>query len=306
MANPLSSLFSGLSRRAEARRKPRYEPYLVERERVVFAIRRHWAILIRPTLYLFAAFALTLGLVVVLPAGLVLVAEVAVWACLALAAYLAWQVAQWRREFLVTTDKRLLLVSGLIETTVSTMPLAKVTDLSYVRTVPGHLLGYGTFVLESAGQNQAMHKINWIPDPDHTYRLVVADMFGIPGHEPDAPHREPGDHPGAEHHGDDRLGDDHLGDDPLGNHRGHSRTYEWPEQAQRRPVEGEVPEGHSRAIPVRLPEGDDDSITLFRSADLAAQRREDDTGPVSYYDSPDRPQGSFEPEDHRARCSRAR
>ncbi len=296
MANPPSGVSSGSPRRAGVGRRPRYEPYLVDRERVVFAIHRHWAILIRPTLYLLAAFALTLGLVVVLPAGLVLVAEVAVWICLALAAYLAWQVAEWRREFLVATDKRLLLVSGLIETTVSTMPLRKVTDLSYVRSVPGHLLGYGTFVLESAGQDQAMRTINWIPDPDHTYRLVVADMFGIPGPKPDARHREPGDHPGTEHHGDDHPRAEHHGDGHPG-HPGQPRAEEWPERAQRRPVEGEVPEGHSRAIPVGHPDGDDDLITLSRSADRAAEQQEDDTGPMSYYDGSDRPQGSFETED---------
>ncbi len=288
MANPPSGVSSGSSRRTEVGRRPRYEPYLVDRERVVFAIRRHWAILLRPTLYLFAAFALTLGLVVVLPAGLVLVAEVAVWACLALAAYLAWQVAEWRREFLVTTDKRLLLVSGLIETTVSTMPLRKVTDLSYVRSVPGHLLGYGTFVLESAGQDQAMRTINWIPDPDHTYRLVVADMFGIPGPEPDARHHEPDDHPGVEHHSSGGLG---------GNHPGQAPPEERPEQIQHRSVEDEAPQGHSRAIPVRHPEGGDDVITHFRSADRAAQQQEDDTGPVAYDGSSARPQAPLESED---------
>jgi hypothetical protein len=39
------------------------------------------------------------------------------------------------------------------------------------------VLGYGQFVLESAGQDQALRTITFIPHPDETYRLLVATIF---------------------------------------------------------------------------------------------------------------------------------
>jgi hypothetical protein len=41
------------------------------------------------------------------------------------------------------------------------MPLTKVTDLTFQRTLGGRILGYGTVIAESAGQNQAFERINY-------------------------------------------------------------------------------------------------------------------------------------------------
>ena len=39
------------------------------------------------------------------------------------------------------------------------MPLTKVTDMSFKRSFPGRLLGYGEFIVESAGQDQALRNV---------------------------------------------------------------------------------------------------------------------------------------------------
>ena len=86
----------------------------------------------------------------------------------------------------MATDKRLLLRYGLISHKVAMMPLLKVTDMSYVRSIPGQFLGYGKFVLESAGQDQALREVKWVPNPDQTYRDICAEIFHIvppPGDE---------------------------------------------------------------------------------------------------------------------------
>ena len=88
-------------------------------------------------------------------------------------------MAEWRHDWFVATDKRLLLFYGFITRKVSMMPLIKVTDMSYERSVPGRLLGYGRFVMESAGQDQALHEVNWVPEPDHNYRVICAEIFGV-------------------------------------------------------------------------------------------------------------------------------
>jgi len=64
------------------------------------------------------------------------------------------------------------------------MPLTKVTDMSYNRSPLGRLLGYGTFVMESAGQDQALRTVGWVADPDHTYRVICAEIFGADNREP--------------------------------------------------------------------------------------------------------------------------
>ena len=51
--------------------------------------------------------------------------------------------------------------------------------MSYVRSIPGQLLGYGRFIMESAGQDQAMRTVEWVPRPDETYRAICAVIFNI-------------------------------------------------------------------------------------------------------------------------------
>ena len=90
---------------------------------------------------------------------------------------LVWRVLDWRNEWLVATDKRMLMLYGLITKKVSMMPLVKVTDMRYSRSIPGRILGYGEFLLESAGQDQALGRIAWVADPDATYRELCAIIF---------------------------------------------------------------------------------------------------------------------------------
>ena len=59
------------------------------------------------------------------------------------------------------------------------MPLTKVTDMTYERSILGRLLGYGTFVLESAGQDQALSRIDHVPNSDENYRKIIAEIFGV-------------------------------------------------------------------------------------------------------------------------------
>ena len=46
------------------------------------------------------------------------------------------------------------------------MPLSKVTDLTFQRSLRGRLLGCGTFIVESAGQIQALNRIYYVPRPE--------------------------------------------------------------------------------------------------------------------------------------------
>jgi membrane protein YdbS with pleckstrin-like domain len=95
-----------------------------------------------------------------------------------LAVRLAWLALEWREDWFVVTDRRLLVRSGLITRRVSMMPLIKVTDLSFARPPVGRLLGYGEFVIESAGQDQVLRRIRHVPNPDALYLEICDLLFG--------------------------------------------------------------------------------------------------------------------------------
>lgn len=161
--------------------------YLLDGERIVTAVHQHWAKVAEPVISAVAGLVLVLALDSSLPATLGVVANLLWWAWFALVARAVWKILEWRHDWFVATDKRLILTYGLITQKVAMMPLLKVTDMSYNRSPVGRLLGYGTFVMESAGQDQALHRVEWVPQPDHTYRAICAEIFGVGDHDARVP-----------------------------------------------------------------------------------------------------------------------
>ena len=151
--------------------------YLLPREVQVATVRQHPAVLL-------AAASLTLaGLIVaavlsvtVLRHNSLLVSIVWIaWAVLLLR--LIWKAVNWAVDYFVITTERLLLTTGLLTRKVAMMPLSKVTDMSFRRSFPGRLLGYGELIVESAGQNQALDRVDYIPYPEQLYLLVCGMLF---------------------------------------------------------------------------------------------------------------------------------
>jgi uncharacterized membrane protein YdbT with pleckstrin-like domain len=153
------------------------ERYLIPTERAVVVVRRHWASLVRPAAILLGC--QLLGWFIVRFIGNVqLFSFLGVAVVLASLAWFLWVLGDWYVERFVITDKRVLLASGLLTKRVAIMPLGKVTDMTYERTVFGRMLGYGVFVMESAGQDQALSRIDYLPSPDLLYHDVSALLFG--------------------------------------------------------------------------------------------------------------------------------
>ncbi|PZR52293.1 PH domain-containing protein [Xylanimonas oleitrophica] len=163
--------------RVPALGNPDLRRYVLDSEEVVLATRKHWASLLEPVATTVAAFLVVGSIVAAVPPGL---QEAAGWL------WVAWFVAlgrlafkwlEWRHVWFVATDKRLLLLYGLVIHKVAMMPLRKVTDMGYSRTPVGQVLGYGRFVMESAGQDQALRQVDYVPRPDATYRTLCAEIF---------------------------------------------------------------------------------------------------------------------------------
>lgn len=151
--------------------------YILADEKVVVATRRHWAQLWEPILTTSGAFILGLAILVAVDPD---VRDSLAWVWLpflVLGARLLWKWMNWRAEWFVMTDRRLILLTGFLVHRVAMMPSEKVTDLGYERTPLGQVLGYGTFVFETAGQDQALDRVTWVPRPDSRYRLIIATLF---------------------------------------------------------------------------------------------------------------------------------
>ncbi|WP_449061125.1 PH domain-containing protein [Planomonospora algeriensis] len=152
--------------------------YLLPHEHQVIMVRRHPAVLLRPVAEVFGGLIIA-GLLSKwlgdqnAGGGLVVVW----WAWLLLLIRFVWKVAEWSVDYFVVTSKRMLLTTGLITRRVDMMPLGKVTDMSFQRSLLGRMLGYGEFILESAGQDQALSTIPYIPYPETLYLEVCQMLF---------------------------------------------------------------------------------------------------------------------------------
>ena len=232
--------------------------YLLDGERLVTAVHQHWGKVAEPVGSAVVGAVVALWVDSTIDPALGLVSTVLWWAWFALVGRMLFKVAEWRHDWFVATDKRLLLFYGFITRKVSMMPLMKVTDMSFERSVPGRLFGYGRFVMESAGQDQALREVNWVPQPDHHYRAICAEIFGVGDRERDLQ---------ADGH-DDRFEDDWDGwgaesTAPVGA----TDPYAGWDDPRHSPVHP----GHPYA---------ERADSLYRSPDLQARDRSADTGPI--------------------------
>jgi membrane protein YdbS with pleckstrin-like domain len=151
--------------------------YLLPHEHQVITVRKHPAVLILPI-------ALALGAIlisIVVGSTILLHTHDAVLEllviCLIFLAYLGFKAWEWSEDYFVVTSDRMLEASGVFTRKIAMMPLVKVTDMSFQRSTLGRLLGYGSFILESAGQDQALRTIDHVPYPEQLYLEICALIF---------------------------------------------------------------------------------------------------------------------------------
>lgn len=156
------------------------DEYLLPTERRVIRVRMHWAVMAKSLI----STGLFLLLMIIaqryLPTS-ALVDNLTFYLALAAVVRFTVQTILWWIERIVITDKRVMLAEGIVTHNVGMMPLSKVTDLTFRRTFGGRLLGYGTLIVESAGQIQALNKIRYMPRPEEIYEALSELIFGEKG-----------------------------------------------------------------------------------------------------------------------------
>jgi membrane protein YdbS with pleckstrin-like domain len=153
------------------------DKYLLPGEGVVLATRRHWAVLVGPTVRFLPVVALGGWLFLVDPDNAV-TTVVGLVVVLGALVYYALRVGEWWMRHFIVTRRRVLLTSGVIVRTVTLLPLRRITDLTWEETFFGQILGYGSFRFESAGQDQALRHITFMPDAKNVYKQVSGLLFG--------------------------------------------------------------------------------------------------------------------------------
>jgi uncharacterized membrane protein YdbT with pleckstrin-like domain len=151
--------------------------YLLPHERQVITVHQHPAVLIMPILEVLVGLAIAgwLSNSLAHGNGIAILVIWILWGLVFLR--LVVKVVEWARTYFVVTSQRMLLSTGLVTHKVNMMPLTKVTDMSFQRTATGRLLGYGEFIVESAGQDQALSNIKFLPYPEQLYLEVCGLIF---------------------------------------------------------------------------------------------------------------------------------
>src|SRR3954454_22761645 len=161
-----------------ARASKDVDKYLLADEKPpVLAVRRHWAVLLEPTVKFLPAFLIGGWLLTLDPDNRV-TSTAGLLVIVASLGYYALRVAEWWMRHFIVTKRRVLLTSGVIARTVTLLPLRRITDLTWQETIGGQLLGYGTFKFESAGQDQALRHLTYVPHAQEVYQDISGLLFG--------------------------------------------------------------------------------------------------------------------------------
>ena len=152
--------------------------YLLPHERQVISVHEHPAVLIGPIALVLLGLAIA-GFVsnsgVTHGNSTAILIIWGLWVLLLL--WLGVKIWDWAVNYFVVTSHRLILAKGVVVRKVGMLPLGKVTDMSFQRTTIGRILGYGEFIVESAGQDQALRNVKFIPYPEQLYLEVCGLIF---------------------------------------------------------------------------------------------------------------------------------
>ena len=143
-------------------------------------LRPHWKTLVRPFLVLALIIAVTLVVVIVLPASVSAPVRLAISgiALIAAAIFFGLPVLRWSTTSYELTNRRLRLRSGVIVRSGRDFPLNRISDVSFQQGPIDRLLGCGKLIVEAPGEHGQL-VLTEIP----RVRDVQTTMFQLVGDE---------------------------------------------------------------------------------------------------------------------------
>jgi hypothetical protein len=165
----------------------RHGRFVGEGEHLVLEVHRHPAVLLRSFLVTVGATigALWLSTAINRVTGVDFVTTLAAIVIVVFVLRFLWHSLEWWATQIVVTDRRIFQVWGVLTRKVASMPLEKVTDMTYRRTLWGRLLGYGDLLVDTPGQELGLSYMDHLPNPDFFYRTVTSLVTGAVALDPD-------------------------------------------------------------------------------------------------------------------------
>ena len=162
-------------------------------EQPVLLLHPHWKTLIRPILVAVLVVAVALVAEAVIPSGSGAVAArgaVGVVAVLILMVLLIVPLLRWRTTTYELTTKRLRTRYGIVTRRGRDIPLTRINDVSFEKSILDRLLGAGRLVVESAGEHGQI-VLRDIPRVESTqatlFRLVEEEQRRLERNERNQP-----------------------------------------------------------------------------------------------------------------------
>jgi len=126
-----------------------------ERRHVIFLFVESWQALLLAVAGVSAALVLGPGPGQWVAAAVTVVAQV----------YFLAKLVDWSVTRFFVTDYRLVELGGFLDLRLNEIPKTKLTDIQLRQSLLGKLLGYGTIRVETAGQEQALNRIEYVRLP---------------------------------------------------------------------------------------------------------------------------------------------
>jgi uncharacterized membrane protein YdbT with pleckstrin-like domain len=151
-----------------------YDRGLADGERPVLILHPHWKTLAGPILLTIVVVAALLVVEVIIPAGRDAGLErlgVAVAAVLVVMLWLMVPLMRWRTTVYELTTRRMRMRLGIVARRGRDIPLSRITDVSFAKSLSDRLLGAGRLVVESAGEHGEV-VLRDIPDVERVQSIL--------------------------------------------------------------------------------------------------------------------------------------
>jgi len=158
------------------------ERLLTDDEKLVLVLRRHVKVLFVPFLA-FVLVAVLFALSFLIPGGPWPPIVVGAIGAVALIRWTLWPLLIWANTTYAITTRRLIIRTGVFNRSGHDMPLSRLNDVSFSHNVLERMLGCGTLVVESGGE-QGQLKLEDIPKVElvqNTLQRLSDDLRGIHG-----------------------------------------------------------------------------------------------------------------------------
>lgn len=148
---------------------------LLPGERVLASARRHWVVMLRPTVTVIVGAVVAAVVAALLPIS----SELHLFALLGLLiialVMLNFSYLGWRSHDYVVTDQRVILNEGIISRFSRSIAIDRIQDLTTYQGLWGRAWGFGDIELESAGR-EGGEWLRTVPQPQQLRNAIFAQM----------------------------------------------------------------------------------------------------------------------------------